>query len=162
MPLGQSRTKAAILLEALRVSGQRVVIARGWGGWDDGKIAALGASAHVIDAAPHRKLFPLMAGLVHHGGAGTTAAGLLAGKPTLVTPLMMDQHFFANLVVRHGVGPKPLPAKRWQSDILAERLRELTRTPDYALRAREISARMARENGPARAVEVVRNVIGAP
>ena len=107
-----------MLLEALRLSGQRAVIAPGWGMWSDAVSASLGACVHVIDAAPHRKLFPLMAGLVHHGGAGTSAAGLLAGKPTLVTPLMMDQWFFANLVDRHGAGPKPLPVKQWRAGIL--------------------------------------------
>jgi sterol 3beta-glucosyltransferase len=160
MPIGKS--KVPVLLEALRLSGQRAVIARGWGMWSDEVSASLGSRVHVIDAAPHRKLFPLMAGLVHHGGSGTTAAGLLAGKPTLVTPLMMDQWFFANLVGRHGAGPKPLPVKQWRADILAERLSTLTSVPEYGLRAADIAARMAKENGPARALEMVHSVIGSP
>ncbi len=162
MPLGQSKTKARILLEALRLSGQRVVMARGWGGWGDEFTESLGTSLHLIDAAPHRRLFPLMAGVVHHGGAGTTAASVLAGRPSLVTPLMMDQHFFANLIARHGAGPQPLPVKQWRADILAGRLAELTRVPDYARRAGELAARMSQENGQARALQAVMDVIGSP
>lgn len=162
MPLGKSKNKTAILLKALRLSQQRVVIARGWGLWGDDVSSVLGDRVHVIDGAPHRKLFPLMAGVVHHGGAGTTAAGLLAGKATLTTPLVMDQFFFANLVARHGAGPRPLPVKRWRAETLAEKLRALTRVTDYERRAKDIAARMGQENGPARALDVVRSVIGSP
>ena len=162
MPLGQSKRKAPLLLEALWLSGVRAVIARGWGGWGDALSASHGPRVHVIEAAPHRKLFPLMAGVLHHGGAGTTAAGILAGRPTLITPLMMDQWFFANLVDRHGAGPKPLPVKKWRVDVLAERLRDLASVTKYGRRAAGIAARMADENGPVRALEVVRSMIGSP
>ncbi len=162
MPLGLSKTKAPVLLEALRLSGQRAVIARGWGGWSDEFLPSPGSCIHVIDGAPHRQLFPLMAGALHHGGAGTTAAALLAGLPSLVTPLMMDQFFFGSLVARHGAGPEPMPVKHWRADVLAERIAALTRAPDYARRARDIAARMAQENGLARALEAVRRVIGSP
>lgn len=159
MPLGLSESKGPVLLEALRLSGQRAVLARGWGGWSGDLAGQPGRNIHVIDSAPHRKLFPLMAGVVHHGGAGTTAAGLLAGRPTLVTPLMMDQFFFGNIVARHGAGPKPLPVKQWRADVLARRLRELTGVASYAARAREMSARMAREDGTTKALTVVDRVI---
>ncbi len=162
MPLGRARAKARVLTEALRLGGQRAVIARGWGGWDDGAFSSLGAQVHAIDAAPHRKLFPLMAGVVHHGGAGTTAACLRAGRQALVTPLMLDQFFFANLVTRNGAGPAPLPVAKWRADTLARRLRDLAETPAYASRAQEIAARMAKEDGTARALDAIGRVIGSP
>ena len=162
MPVGLSKTKARVLAEALRLSGQRAVIAHGWGGWNGEFAQALGPRAHFIDAAPHRRLFPLMAGVVHHGGAGTTAAGFRAGRPALVTPLILDQFFFGNIVARHGAGPKPLPVKRWRPDVLAARLAELTHVQSYANRAKQIAVRMAQENGPLRALQVVQSVAGAP
>ena len=64
MPLGHLKKRAPVLLEALRLSGQRAVFARGWGGWGEELTAELGASAHIIGFAPHRHLFPLMAGVV--------------------------------------------------------------------------------------------------
>jgi sterol 3beta-glucosyltransferase len=161
MPIAHMKKRTPVLLEALRLSGLRAVFARGWGGWGT-ELTALGRSVHIIDDAPHRHLLPLMAGVVHHGGAGTTAAGFRAGRPALVTPLIMDQFFNGNLVARLGAGPKPLPVKRWRTDVLAERLTQLTRVASYRERAREISARMMHENGVARAVEAVRAVIGAP
>jgi sterol 3beta-glucosyltransferase len=161
MPLGKFKKGPDVLLEALRLSGQRVVLARGWGGWSDGVLAQAGANVHVIDGAPHRRLFPLMAGVVHHGGAGTTLAALRAGCPSLVTPLMVDQFFFGHMVARHGAGPRPLPLNQWRADILAERLIELTRVSSYADRARDLSRRIAQENGTARAVKIVQDLIGA-
>ena len=156
MPLGQTKTKAGILLEALRLSGQRAVLARGWGGWGDEFGTSLGANLHIIDAAALRRLFPLI------GGAGTTAAGILAGRPALVTPLMMDQFFFANIIARHRAGPQPLPVKEWRSEVLAERLVELTQAPEYARRAGELAAHTSQQDGQARAVQAVRNLIGLP
>jgi sterol 3beta-glucosyltransferase len=161
MPIAHMKKPTPVLLEALRLSGQRAVFARGWGGWG-AELTALGQSVHVIDDAPHRHLFPLMAGVVHHGGVGTTAAGFRAGRPALITPQITDQFFNGNLVARLGAGPQPLPVKRWRADVLAERLTQLTRVTSYRERAREISARMVQENGVARAVEAVRAVIGAP
>jgi sterol 3beta-glucosyltransferase len=162
MPLGRAKEAASVLREALRLTGQRAIIARGWGAWDEDAFSTLGAQAYQIDAAPHRKLFPLVAGVVHHGGAGTTAACLRAGRPALVTPLMLDQFFFGNLVARHGAGPAPLPVAKWRADSLAARLKELTDTPSFTSRARDISAQMAKEDGLGRALDAVANVIGPP
>jgi sterol 3beta-glucosyltransferase len=162
MPFGRAKAKARVLEEALRLSGLRAIVARGWGAWDENAFSTLGAQVHTIDAAPHRKLFPLAAGVVCHGGAGTTAAALRAGRPTLVAPLMLDQFFFANVVARHGAGPAPLPVAKWRADILAPRLRDLADTQAYVSRAQDISASMAKEDGLGRAVDAVAGVIGSP
>ena len=72
-----------IVLKTVGRTGQRAVISTGWGGLrpenppDD---------VHVVDGVPHDWLFPRMAAVVHHGGAGTTAAGLRAGKPSGSAP----------------------------------------------------------------------------
>jgi sterol 3beta-glucosyltransferase len=161
MPFGQFKKRPGVLLEALRLSGQRAVLAHGWGEWSSDVLAQAGADVHVIDGAPHGRLFPLMAGVVHHGGAGATTAALRAGCPSLVTPLMADQFFSGHLVARHGAGPRPLPVKQWRADILAERLIQLTQVSSYADRARDLSRRMAQENGTTRAVEIVQGIIGA-
>lgn len=162
MPVGYMKERAPVLAEALRRSGQRVVLARGWGLWGDELLASLGSRVHVIDGAPHQHLFPLMAGVVHHGGAGTTAAGFRAGRPALITPVAVDQFLHGTLVAKHGAGPKPLPVKEWSVDILSERLRELTAITSYRERVQEVAARMAQENGPARALEIVERIIGPP
>jgi sterol 3beta-glucosyltransferase len=162
MPLGRAKHAASILNEALRLAEQRAIIARGWGAWDDDAFASLGSQVCLIEAAPHRKLLPLVAGAVHHGGAGTTAACLRAGLPALVTPLMLDQLFFANVVARLGAGPAALPVAKWRADSLAKRLLELTSVPDYARRAQGVAARMAKEDGLVLALDAIESVIGPP
>lgn len=72
-----------LIYEAARVSGRRVLLSRGWAGLGDG-VANRPDNVHIVGNCPHGWLFPQCAGVVHHGGAGTTAAGLLAGLPTFV------------------------------------------------------------------------------
>jgi UDP:flavonoid glycosyltransferase YjiC (YdhE family) len=74
----------------------------------------------------------------------------------------VDQFLHGTLVAKHGAGPKSLPIKEWSVDILSERLRELTAITSYRERAQEVAARMAQENGPARALEIVESIIGPP
>ncbi|MBZ0276030.1 MAG: glycosyltransferase, partial [Anaerolineae bacterium] len=81
----------SILLEALRQSGQRGLLLTGWGGISQ---RDLPDNVLMIDSAPHSWLFPRMAAVVHHGGAGTTAAGLRAGVPSLIIPHFGDQMFW--------------------------------------------------------------------
>ncbi|HLB45677.1 MAG TPA: glycosyltransferase [Anaerolineales bacterium] len=86
-----------LTLRALELTGQRGVLATGWGG-----VTQLTSSANVyyVDNAPHDWLFPRMAVVVHHGGAGTTAAGLRAGVPSIITPFTLDQYAWADLVAK--------------------------------------------------------------
>ncbi len=94
-----------IALEALRRSHQRGLLMTGWGGLSR---ADLPDDVFVIDGAPHDWLFPRMAAVVHHGGCGTTAAGLRAGIPAIVVPFFADQPFWAERVHTLGVGPTPI------------------------------------------------------
>ncbi len=141
-----------VVSEALRKAGARAVIARGWGAIAD---LPAGADRIAIDYVPHRWLFPRVAAVVHHGGAGTTAAGLLAGRPTVVCPFQGDQHFWGAAVHRAGAGPEPLPAKRLTADKLGAAIR--TAIEDHAMRDRalELSERIAREEGAKRAAEQI-------
>jgi sterol 3beta-glucosyltransferase len=67
------------------------------------------SDAFLIGSYPHDKLFDRVAAVVHHGGAGTTAAGLVAGKPTFICPFFGDQPFWGQMVNRAGCGPPPCP-----------------------------------------------------
>jgi len=148
---------AAIVLPAVREAGVRAVLQLGWSGAagaDSG--AGSSASVHYLDAAPHAKLFPLVAAVVHHGGAGTTAAGLSAGRPTLICPIGADQYMWGARVHRElGCGPAPVELVRLTPARLAARLRELVGDAGFRTRAAELAARIAREDGLARAVEIV-------
>ena len=115
----------------------------------------MGGDSIVIERAPHRWLFPRVAAVVHHGGAGTTAAGLLAGRPTLVCPFQGDQHFWGAAIHRAGAGPEPMPAKKLTAERLAAAIRGVIQEPAMRDRAVELSERIAREDGAARASEQI-------
>ena len=138
--------------QALRMTGARAVIATGWGGLAG---PARNGDTIVVEQASHRWLFPRVAAVVHHGGAGTTAAGLRAGRPSIICPFQGDQYFWGKAVRQAGAGPQPLPAKK----LTAERLSDAIRTAleDRAMRGRasELSERIAREVGTERASEEI-------
>ena len=143
----------AIVLPAVREAGVRAVLQLGWSG---DVIDAAAADVYYLDVAPHAKLFPLVSAVVHHGGAGTTAAGLSAGRPTLICPIGADQPMWGDRVHRElGCGPKPIPLAKLTPALLASRLHALVSDAGFCTRATELAARIAREDGLARAVEVI-------
>jgi len=108
----------------------------------------------VVRNIPFHWLFPQMAGVVHHGGAGTTAEGLKAGVPTLVCPFFGDQPYWADRVHALGAGPRPLPASALTADALAPRLQDLVKPP-YRTRAQDLAKSLNAEDGVARACETL-------
>lgn len=142
-----------LALRALELSGQRGVLTTGWGG-----IARQTAppSVFFVDDVPHSWLFPRMAAVVHHGGAGTTGAGLRAGGPNIITPFAPnDQPAWAERVAQLGVGLRLPGVKQLTAEKLAEAMR--TSVTDSALRARAaaLGEKIRAEDGVARAVEIV-------
>jgi sterol 3beta-glucosyltransferase len=134
--------------EALREVGARAVIATGWGGL---RKVPIEGDTMVVERAPHRWLFPRVAAVVHHGGAGTTAAGLLAGRPTVVCPFQGDQHFWGAAVHRVGAGPEPIPAKKLTAVKLAAAVHAACEDPGIQAAASDLSQRMGHEDGAGRA-----------
>ena len=89
------------------------------------------------------------------GGAGSTAAGLRAGKPTLICPLMVDQPFWGKRVFDLGCGPRPRSLRKLRADDFADRLRELIHNADYGANAERIGAAIRAEDGTRVAVELI-------
>lgn len=145
-----------LALAALAQSGQRGLLASGWGGMGD---ADLPDSVHVIKAAPHSWLFPKMAAVVHHGGAGTTAAGLGSGVPSIVVPFFGDQPFWGRHVEALGVGPAPIPRRRLTAQRLAEAISRAVGDAEMRRRAAELGERIRAEDGVGAAVALVQRVV---
>ncbi|WP_288929735.1 glycosyltransferase [uncultured Maritimibacter sp.] len=143
---------AKAVIEALTRTGMRGIIATGWGGL---KPADLPDTIHKIEGAPHDWLFPRMAAIVHHGGAGTTAAAIRAGKPQVIVPFFGDQPFWGKIMAQHGVAPDPIAQKSLTADNLAEALRRVTGDPAMARAAEALGAAVRQEDGLKRAVEVI-------
>jgi sterol 3beta-glucosyltransferase len=148
-----------IALEALARTGQRGLLATGWGGL---RADALPAHVHLTRAVPHSWLFPRLAAVVHHGGAGTTAAGLRAGIPAIVVPFMGDQPFWGSRVAALGVGPAPVPRRLLDAKRLAGAIAQAVSDPDMRERAAELGRRLRQEDGVATAVAHINRFMAAP
>ncbi len=140
-----------VILTALDEAGARGIVSEGWahlGG------EALPPSVFLIGDCPHDWLFPRCRAVCHHGGAGTTAAGLRAGLPTVVVPVFGDQFFWGQTVANAGAGPEPIPITRLDSATLAEAFKTC-RQPPMRERARALGARLRETDGAELAVQSV-------
>ncbi len=146
-----------IALQALKQSGQRGLLASGWGGITQ---RDLPDDVFLIDSAPHNWLFPRMAAVVHHGGAGTTGAGLRAGVPSILVPHFGDQNFWGTTVNNLGVGTKPIPRKRLTASKLEAAIRRAVTDAGIIRRATTLGEQIRQEDGVASAVRVVERVFG--
>ncbi|EEX34396.1 MULTISPECIES: glycosyltransferase [Vibrio] len=125
----------------------RAVIATGWGG-----LEAVPENMLIIDSAPHNWLFPRVAAVVHHGGAGTTMAGLKAGKPSLICPFFADQPFWGKTIYNNNLGPKPIKQKHLNVDTLTPALVDLTTNKSYQRYAAKLEKQLNIEDGLVNAI----------
>lgn len=142
----------ALILAAFAQSGQRAVLLSGWGGLNT---ADLPKTVYTAAALPHSWLFPRCAAVVHHGGAGTTAAGLRAGVPSVITPFFADQPFWANRVYQLGAGPRPIPHGKLTAHTLATALQAATGDDAIRQRAADLGHAIRAEHGLATAVNLI-------
>jgi sterol 3beta-glucosyltransferase len=146
---------ANLVLAALARTGQRGILQSGWGGLSK---ADLPETVLMVDSIPHSWLFPRVAAVVHHGGAGTTAAGLRAGVPSIVIPFFGDQPFWGQRVADLGVGAAPIPRKQLTVERLATAMRQVVTDRSMRQRATALGAQIRAEDGIANAVAIVREI----
>ncbi|MBS2031123.1 MAG: glycosyltransferase family 1 protein [Deltaproteobacteria bacterium] len=146
---------SALVLAAARAEGVRLVLLSGWAGLQPGLISK---DVVALSAVPHAWLYPRCCAVVHHGGAGTTAAAVRAGVPAIVVPFHGDQPFWASRVRGLGLGPDPIPRRRLTVDRLAAAIRRATTDSALRLRAAAIGRRVREEQGALRAAE---QIVGA-
>jgi UDP:flavonoid glycosyltransferase YjiC (YdhE family) len=146
MAPGQGERLTGPILAAVRTAGVRAVVQAGWAG------LAVTSTDDIlsIGPVPHDWLLPRTATVVHHAGAGTTAAGLRAGVPAVPVPVLADQPFWARRLHRLGAATSPIPLSRLTADRLAAALREATANPHLSARAKALSARLTTENSTTR------------
>lgn len=134
-----------IIFKAIRESGQRAIVSKGWGNIGAGE-DEIPENIFMINKCPHDWLFQHVSCVIHHGGAGTTAAGLVLGRPTIIIPFFGDQPFWGSIVARAGAGPLPIPHKQ----LTVEKLTDAIKTalePSTLEKAKEIGKQMRTEQG---------------
>lgn len=155
MVSGDMNRLLTILLRAIHASGIRAIVSLG------DRRTDLHSTRNVLFASyiPHDWIFPRVQAVVHHGGAGTTAAGLRYGLPTLIIPFAGDQPFWGDRVFRSGCGPKPVNRKSLTVHSLTRSLIDLTRQEKYAVHAAQMAAAMKQEHGVQQAADMVESDI---
>jgi vancomycin aglycone glucosyltransferase len=136
MPAAEGTSR--VLLDAARAVGRRVILSQGW------------ADLGLVDNAPdciaigdvnHQALFPRVAAVVHHGGAGTTTAAARAGVPQIAVPMFSDQFYWGRRIRDLGIGAA-VPAARLSTDALTSALHEVLE-PAVAARALSVAGNVA-------------------
>lgn len=143
-----------IIGAAVRTAGVRAVVQTGWAGLhcDSDDILPIGD-------VPHTWLFPQMSAAVHHCGAGTTAAALRAGIPSVPVTGIMDQPFWAARLHRLGAATLPLRRRSLNAEALSRSIRDVVTTISYRVRAQELSMRLDSEDGAANAAAVITGLL---
>jgi len=139
----------ALVTGAVRAAGVRAILVAGWGGLT---AQSPGDDVFFATSIPYTWLYPRVTAVVHHGGAGTTGAALIAGVPAVVVPFMMDQPFWGARVAALGAGPAPIPRRRLTVARLAEALRVATSDETMRSTAAELGKKLQQEDGVGEAV----------
>jgi len=157
MSNGKIAKMAPLILEALAITKQRAILGSGWSKL--GKSITLPDNVIAIDAVPHDWLFPQVAAVVHHGGAGTTAMAFRAGVPNIIIPFGLDQPFWAWRVAALGAGPRAIPPRRLSAARLAQAIDSAVHNVDIKARCAALGECVRGEDGVGHAVELFQHYI---
>ncbi|MFF8726688.1 glycosyltransferase [Streptomyces sp. NPDC015171] len=156
MAAGEGERLGGIAVAALRRAGLRGILQSGAAG-----LAADGDDVLAVGDVPHALLFPRLAAVVHHAGAGTTAAALRAGVPAVAVPVTADQPFWATRLAALGAAPAPLPLRALTAERLAAALGLVTTRQAYTAAAGRAARHMGGEDGAARVLRAIERVARA-
>lgn len=144
------------IVQAVKLAGTRAIFATGWGGLLGEELPE---PIFAIKSVPHDWLFPQVSAVIHHGGAGTTAAGLKFGRPSIIVPFFVDQPFWAHQVHSLGAGPQPIARKKLTATKLAAAIREALGDSDIKRNAQKIGEAIRSENGVDKAIRAVEDLL---
>ncbi|CAM3463086.1 glycosyltransferase [Thalassospira profundimaris] len=149
MPGNDPTAMAEMIAEAVSQAGVSAIVATGWGGMDN---INWPANILAVREVPHDWLFPKVDIVIHHGGAGTCAAALRAGRPSIIIPFFGDQPFWAKRLHRLGVAPRPIKPAKLDAAMLARQIKTVLETPSYRNNAERLASKIANEDGITNAI----------
>ncbi|MBW4436338.1 MAG: glycosyltransferase [Pleurocapsa minor GSE-CHR-MK-17-07R] len=144
MPDSKPETTTRTVIEAVQRTGKRAIILTGWAGLGAENVQE---NIHILKYAPHSWLFPRTAAVIHHGGAGTTAAGFRAGVPTIIAPHTADQPYWGRRAQELGVGTAPIPRKKLTVENLAAAINQATTIRTMQTNAKALGEKIRQEDG---------------
>jgi UDP:flavonoid glycosyltransferase YjiC (YdhE family) len=147
---GHGARLAPIVTAALRDAGVRGIVQAG-----RAELRIDAPDVLAVGEVPHEWLFPRVAAVVHHAGAGTTAATLRAGVPSVPAPVFADQPLWSRRLVERGCAPAVLPFRRMDAPRLAAAVRAAVGDPRYRDAAEVVSAAVRADDGTAAVVALV-------
>ncbi|WP_407548074.1 glycosyltransferase [Streptomyces sp. Pv4-95] len=156
MAAGEGERLSEIAVQALRRAGLRGILQSGSAG-----LAADGDDVLTVEDVPHALLFPRLAAVVHHAGAGTSAAALRAAIPAVTVPVTADQPFWAARLASIGAAPTPIPFRSLTAERLADALSHVTEEPRFAGAAATAARHMATEDGAGQVLRAVQRMTGS-
>lgn len=133
------------IFDAISMSGVRALVSQGWGGLGADAVG-IPENVFMLGNCPHDWLFQRVSAVVHHGGAGTSAAGIKAGRPTVIVPFFGDQPFWGAMIAKAGAGPAPIPYKNLTAEALSKAIEEALK-PETKARAEQLGAMIREERG---------------
>ncbi len=146
------REAVRLFSEAARMANCRAIIQSP--SWQECGFVSTSA-VYYVQASPHSRVFPRCRVIIHHGGAGTTQAAALAGKPSIVLALAADQQSWGLELQRLGIAPRPLPRSKVTAEQLAKSIKSVVGSTEMSRKARDIGTAMSRENGVETAVRLI-------
>lgn len=157
MITSEAQRLSEVVIDAFRHSQRRAILLGGWG-----RFGASRLPEHIFatDAVPHDWLFDRVCALVHHGGAGTTGAGLRAGIPALIVPFTGDQPFWGARVAALGAGPRPIPHRKLTAEALSAAVETMLTDQAMRERAAALGRAIRAEDGVREAVRAIERFVG--